>query len=520
MTPVTTHLFSKNRENDCVDGGADTDTLWFKEAGNIVDLRGSDVIYNNLEIIDLTAEKMSKNAITLDASTVENMTDGNNQLTINGRAIDAVALQDGDFTSVGVVVPGYNRYTAAGGIIVDIQIGVVVSSAAPIIDLDMDDSAGLSGSDYQVTFSGAPINIADNLDATLVNSDGANLQSMTLRITNLKEGASESLSVTPTGSMTATYSPTGVLQVIGLDTVANYQATLRDILYDNSALSPNTNDRTIEVTVVDEAGISNTATAYIRFSDDIDLTTLNGLNGHVLTGRSGMNDYVGGDAIFVGDVNSDGFDDFVVTSQANTDAIGGTGEAYLIFGTDSGLPANFDISAIGVTVPGLIINPYAGTSLIQNVASVGDFNGDGIDDFAVTTIDFGRDVTYIILGDSALTGPINLEFSYYATDYIALTDFTGTTVENIAQAGDFNGDGFMDFMVSDGSAYGSVHVVFGSTEDYVGLNYLGYDTGFHITGTATDIIADAFNSAGDINGDGFSDILISSVNPPDMGFRG
>jgi hypothetical protein len=97
------------------------------------------------------------------------------------------------------------------------------------------------------------------------------------------------------------------------------------------------------------------------------------------------------------------------------------------------------------------------------------------------------------------------------------TTDTAHTNPDVSGAGDVNGDGFKDVIVSnlrDEPLPGVAYVVFGGTHARRGgvdLDALDGTDGFVISGTAED---DAGNvsSAGDFNGDGFGDLLISSNN--------
>lgn len=105
----------------------------------------------------------------------------------------------------------------------------------PSLDLDANNSSGALGADFNATYieGGGAVSVVDS-DATLTDADDANLQSLTVTITNRQDGSSESLAAITTGtSITAAYA-SGVLTLSGSDTVANYQQVLRTITYNNS----------------------------------------------------------------------------------------------------------------------------------------------------------------------------------------------------------------------------------------------------------------------------------------------
>jgi hypothetical protein len=114
------------------------------------------------------------------------------------------------------------------------------------------------GIDFSTTFTGTAIAIVDT-DLTLVDRNSPNLTGATITITNLLNGAAETLAATTTGSITASYS-TGVLTLSGTGTVAQYQQVLRTVTYNNTAAAPNSTARTITFVVDDGASNSNTST--------------------------------------------------------------------------------------------------------------------------------------------------------------------------------------------------------------------------------------------------------------------
>ena len=82
---------------------------------------------------------------------------------------------------------------------------------------------------------------------------------MTVTITNRQDGDAEVLAANTSGtSLVSTYSG-GVLTITGAANLADYQAVLKTVKYSNTASSPRTGNRTIEVVVND--GVTNSAPA-------------------------------------------------------------------------------------------------------------------------------------------------------------------------------------------------------------------------------------------------------------------
>ena len=154
---------------------------------------------------------------------------------------------------------------------------VTPPNTAPILDLN---GAG-AGINYNTTFTrgGGAVAIVDSNNLSLTD-DGTNINSATVRITNLQNGASEVLSaVTTNTNITASYN-NGILTLTGSDTVANYQTVLRSIAYNNTATIPNTTARNIEFVVNDGSLNSTVATTTLA----INIPTTSNLGSNITSG--------------------------------------------------------------------------------------------------------------------------------------------------------------------------------------------------------------------------------------------
>src|SRR6266513_4744730 len=99
----------------------------------------------------------------------------------------------------------------------------------------------------------------------------------------------------------------------------------------------------------------------------------------------------------------------------------------------------------------------------------------------------------------------------------AAGDYSGFS---ISDAGDVNGDGFADLLIGayradpNGDSSGAAYVVFGKSGGFnpnLNLSSLDGANGFKISGVAaSDRAGSAVSGAGDVNGDGFADLLIGA----------
>lgn len=136
-----------------------------------------------------------------------------------------------------------------------VTINILSVNDLPIIDLN----GAEPGADFAVQFfeGGLPVLIADPA-ATISDGDHTNLTKLTLTLTNVKDGGSESLAAitTGTGITASAYDPaTGKLVLNGPDTVANFQTVLRLVTYNNASGNPTAGQRT--VTAIANDGVSD-----------------------------------------------------------------------------------------------------------------------------------------------------------------------------------------------------------------------------------------------------------------------
>jgi hypothetical protein len=258
--------------------------------------------------------------------------------------------------------------------------------------------------------------------------------------------------------------------------------------------------------------------------------TLNALgsNGFTITGLTNLTQLgsgifatgVGPGVAGLGDVNGDGIDDFVVGAQ---NAAGGKGQAYVIFGSKTAFPSNFDLATLNGANGFSLTGATAADAFGASVGGAGDFNGDGLNDIVVSSPlapggGTDRGSVYVVFG-SKNGFPADVSAS-------TINGTNGVTINGVADndqignsvagADDVNGDGFSDVVIGArkvATNKGAAYVVFGGKTPpaTISLSGLTGANGFSITGTnANDQVGWSVSGAGDMNGDGLSDVVVGA----------
>ncbi len=217
-------------------------------------------------------------------------------------------------------------------------------------------------------------------------------------------------------------------------------------------------------------------------------------------------DYAGGSVASAGDVDGDGFDDILVGAMGESSAHIGAGAAYLVYGP---LDADLDLSEADAKLVG-----EEGYDSGGRVHGVVDANDDGFEDLIIGAQNNERGgddagVVYIVYG------PVDGRVDLWAADVTLIGEEDYDDAGSCASpAGDVNADGHDDVLVGaryndeGGTDAGAAYLVYGPLTGDLDLSaadvkFTGVDPG--------EYAGDSVASAGDVNADGFDEVIIGAV---------
>ena len=227
-------------------------------------------------------------------------------------------------------------------------------------------------------------------------------------------------------------------------------------------------------------------------------------------------------------MNGDGFDDVIIGMPFAAPA----GGSYVLFGHAGGFAAEIQLSDLDGTNGFQINGEAASSSSGYSVASAGDVNGDGFDDLIIGSPNanpngYFSGASHVVFGQA---GGFAAEIELSDLDGTNGFQINGEAFEDssgisVASAGDVNGDGFDDLIIGaplgrpKRGRSGASYVVFGQAGGFaaeIELSDLDGTNGFQINGEAAfDSSGRSVAAAGDVNGDGFDDLIVGSpyANP-------
>ncbi|NGZ28044.1 MAG: DUF4347 domain-containing protein, partial [Magnetococcales bacterium] len=573
-----------------LDGGGGVDTL--RLAGQqSLDLRYLHGRVQGIDVVDLMVGQ-GNHTLTLDAITIHAMTDAGSSLRIMGDGNDQVYLGQGWHSSGALLAldgRNYQRYQQGGTeVLVDATIALTVgltpitelslanqsfavaenSPAASLVGqvvLTLPDNApqpsftiagGTGAALFKIQSSDGKLTVADgaqlNFEGTRqyqlnvqVNS-GSQTQNgvMTISLTDVSEAPvflDQTIYIAENKAHNDPYTPLVAsdpdegsqlrFSILPEDATATpfsvHSQGYVDFKSGGSPLDYETKSSYQFHVTASDGSLTRTALVTVQVTDIPEtpifhLTSLNGSNGFRLDGES-PRDQSGISVHTAGDVNGDGFDDFLIGAERASHSKSYAGSAYLVFGNESGFSPTWNLSQLnginGFRLDGKVTNESLGMS----VHSAGDVNGDGFDDMFVGApyAPGGRNQGggYILFGKSGVF-PAHVDLSTLngnngflilgANDY----DRTGFAVSS---AGDINSDGFADMILGareadhHGYSSGATYVVFGKASGFSStlmLSTLNGTNGFRLDGVGDNKkVGFSVSMAGDINGDGFDDII-------------
>lgn len=204
------------------------------------------------------------------------------------------------------------------------------------------------------------------------------------------------------------------------------------------------------------------------------------------------------------DVNNDGFSDVIIGAKYTSEKGPSEGEAHVYLGSPTGI----NLASL-IVLKGDKPDAFIGNS----VAGAGDLNGDGYDEVIVGACNYdgGKGAAFIFNGSASGVNTI-------ASLILKCDQQEAEMGNSVNSAGDINGDGYSDVIIGS-------HLYDTTTPDFSkgkeGRVFIYYGSSSGINSQAFSVLKGptqywnqrfgfSISSAGDVNGDGYSDVIIGA----------
>jgi hypothetical protein len=253
------------------------------------------------------------------------------------------------------------------------------------------------------------------------------------------------------------------------------------------------------------------------------------------SGFGGTHDLSSADAVFygatvdgmfgeavsgAGDVDGDGLADFLVGARAEWPTSDMIGRVYLIPGSATRYAGAYDLGDGSWPGHATLFDADTGSRAGHALAPAGDVDGDGYDDFLVGAPFWGSKASdmvgavYLVYGGFSWGAePLSLDGVASMIVNDRADTYLGTAVSG---NGDLDGDGLADFVIGDPAQYahdrlGRALVFYGSAQQLPAI-FPATDASAQIQASIPNAghLGYALAMAGDVDGDGFDDLLLGA----------
>ncbi|MCA9657968.1 MAG: VCBS repeat-containing protein [Myxococcales bacterium] len=222
-------------------------------------------------------------------------------------------------------------------------------------------------------------------------------------------------------------------------------------------------------------------------------------------------------AIPIEDVDGDGLGELLINANRPLHPV-----AFLVFGKTDSEPVDLADVEAGISDAGILLDVWDGETEFNHehpapkAVAVGDVNGDGLNDLGVALYSDTVARAHVVFGAADLPDPLDLPATAAGASGFTIDTSTDAVIEpsrELYGVGDVNGDGFDDLLLAQIGSFGDHYALLYGDPQPIASDLADLEAGVGGVLLGTPYSARVLDPA-DVNGDGYADVVYAEYGGP------